>query len=84
MPWNEPSFPDIEAVCDKCGATEYIEPWNTPSGHWMYPQPGERGACGWDWGEEGVLCPNCQGKAEPTAYESGVISFTVPTKDPTG
>jgi len=59
MPWNEPVLPCIEAVCDKCGTSADIEPWNTPSGHWMYPQPGERGAGGWDYGSHGLMCPEC-------------------------
>lgn len=60
MGWEIPSLPSIEARCDKCGGLEYIEPWNTPSGHWTYAEPGERGACGWDYGEDGdLLCPEC-------------------------
>ena len=65
MGWKEPILPSIEATCDKCGCSEDIEPWNTPSGHWMYPQPGERGSGGWDYGdvdgESMLLCPACQG-----------------------
>lgn len=56
MGWNEPSLPDIEATCDRCGRTDYIEPDNTTSGHWLYPQPED---IGWSDGEEGLLCPDC-------------------------
>lgn len=59
MPWNEPCLPSIEAECDKCGATEDIGPYNSPSGHWIYPQPGERGSMGWDHGSYGLMCPDC-------------------------
>lgn len=56
MGWDEPSLPDIEATCDRCGRTDYIEPDNTTSGHWLYPQPDD---IGWGHGEEGLLCPDC-------------------------
>ena len=67
MGWNEPNLPSIEAVCDKCGASEDIEPRNTVSGHWMYPHPGERGSMGWDYGPDGdLLCPSCLEIAQET------------------
>lgn len=82
MGWKEPNLPAIEAQCDKCGSIDFIDAWNTPSGHWMYPQPGERGACGWDYGDGGeVLCPDCLGNGEPSAYDNGVVSLTVPYND---
>lgn len=56
MGWNEPSLPDIEATCDRCGQTDYIGPDNTTSGHWLYPQPED---IGWGHGDEGLLCPDC-------------------------
>lgn len=60
MGWDEPTLSTIKAKCDKCGATESIEPVNTVSGHWVYPQPGERGSMGWDYDENGdLLCPDC-------------------------
>ena len=63
MGWKEPSLPSIKATCDQCGHKEDVEAWNTPAGHWVYPQPGERGSNGWDYrevdGKLALLCPDC-------------------------
>lgn len=68
MGWSEPSLPSIKATCDRCGETEDIEAYNSTSGHWIYPEPGERGSMGWDYvplhddagGDVQLLCPACQ------------------------
>ena len=72
MGWNEPSLPDIEATCDRCGRTDYIGPDNTTSGHWLYPQPDD---IGWGHGEEGLLCPDCLAEGVTPSDAEGEDDF---------
>ncbi len=62
MGWH---YPSVEAICDRCGRTDYIDGDSIGSGHYLFPTADE---VGWGWGEEGDLCPDClEGKEESDA-----------------
>ncbi len=55
----------VDAVCDRCGASDSFEGDSIGSGHFMFPLPDE---VGWGYGDEGVLCSEClEGKEESDA-----------------